>query len=158
MVQVGPLLFSIGQRSQLIIVKKFIIFSKSWKCITSGDEIVILLITKLKGWYRLDGRSSYWQLIFYESRKSIIDPRDSLFSIKKKTRIYRPKACYNFNLNVPKHRRLREATRENNFNISVGITSKEWEGKGEKQKDFRFVHHDSYVQRITTSYELQVAN
>lgn len=84
MVQVGSLLFSIGQRSQLIIVKKFIIFSKSWKCITSGDEIVILLITKLKGWYRLDGRSSYWQLIFYESRKSIIDPRDSLFSIKKK--------------------------------------------------------------------------
>lgn len=126
MVQVGPLLFSIGQRSQLIIVKKFIIFSKSWKCIASGDEIVILLITKLKGWYRLDGRSSYWQLIFYESRKSIIDPRDSLFSIKKKkTRIYRPKACYNFNLNLPKHRRLREATRENNFNISVGITSKE---------------------------------
>lgn len=29
MVQVGPLLFSIGQGSQLIIVKKFIIFSKS---------------------------------------------------------------------------------------------------------------------------------
>lgn len=97
-------------------------------------------------------------LYFTKVGKVLLIHATRYFLLKKKTRIYRPKACYNFNLNLPKHRRLREATRENNFNISVGITSKEWEGKGEKQKDFRFVRHDSYVQRITTSYELQVAN
>lgn len=84
MVQVGPLLFSIGQRSQLIIVKKFIIFSKSWKCIASGDEIVILLITKLKGWYRLDGRSSYCSLYFTKVGKVLLMHATRYFLLKKK--------------------------------------------------------------------------
>lgn len=84
MVQVGSLLFSIGQRSQLIIVKKFIIFSKSWKCIASGDEIVILLITKLKEWYRLDGRSSYCSLYFTKVGKVLLIHATRYFLLKKK--------------------------------------------------------------------------